>query len=208
MLKSRGKKWRRAPTQARSKATVDAIIEAAARVIDSDGMEAATTTRIAEVAGVGIGTLYDYFADKEALSRAVLERCARRKLERLVEEIPSLTPLSARDAMRRLLEIYVELVASQCDLTRALLGRAVYTPADEEPDEIAQGFADLIRGQLLLRRKALRPIADIDMTTLLLVSVLNGTIEAAVLNKPEYLRDPLFLDELTTLVGRFILPDS
>lgn len=60
-------KGRRSPVQGRSQATVDAVLAAAAQILARHGPEAATTNAIAERAGVSIGTLYQYFADKDAL---------------------------------------------------------------------------------------------------------------------------------------------
>lgn len=64
---------RRRPVQARSQATVDFLLEAAARIFKREGF-AATTNRIAAAAGVGIGTLYEYFPHKQALLLALAER--------------------------------------------------------------------------------------------------------------------------------------
>lgn len=60
-------KGRRRPVQGRSQATVEAVLAAAAQILARHGPEAATTNAIAERAGVSIGTLYQYFADKDAL---------------------------------------------------------------------------------------------------------------------------------------------
>ena len=58
---------RRLPRQRRAIATVDAILEAAARILIDTGYASASTNRIAERAGVGIGSLYEYFPGKEAI---------------------------------------------------------------------------------------------------------------------------------------------
>lgn len=79
---------RRAPRQARSKATVAAIREAAARVLVAEGYERATTNRIAEVAGVSIGTLYQYFDSRDAI------------LDALAEDLLAAVISAANDAMR------------------------------------------------------------------------------------------------------------
>jgi AcrR family transcriptional regulator len=65
---------RKSPVQARSAASVDAILEAAIQVLLKVGKERLTTTRVAERAGVSVGTLYQYFPNKSALLRAVLRR--------------------------------------------------------------------------------------------------------------------------------------
>ena len=63
---------RKQPTQDRSKHTVAAILEATIRVLDEVGSTGLTTTRVAEVAGVSVGTLYQYFPNREALLNALL----------------------------------------------------------------------------------------------------------------------------------------
>jgi AcrR family transcriptional regulator len=67
-------KPRKQPVQARSEATVLAILEASIQVLLSAGYRKLTTTRIAERAGVSVGTLYQYFPNRQSLIRAVLER--------------------------------------------------------------------------------------------------------------------------------------
>jgi len=62
---------RKEPLQARSRATVDAIIQAGARILGDHGWAGFTTNRVAEKAGVSIGSLYQYFPDKLALIEAV-----------------------------------------------------------------------------------------------------------------------------------------
>lgn len=65
---------RKQPVQNRSKATVDMVLVAAAQVFEAHGYASGTTNRIAERAGVSIGTLYQYFPSKEAIAVALLER--------------------------------------------------------------------------------------------------------------------------------------
>jgi AcrR family transcriptional regulator len=78
---------RRRPRQARSQVTVSALLEAAARVLLKQGYEGCTTKEVAEVAGVGIGSLYEYFPNKEALIAGVVEREADRYMDVLKREL-------------------------------------------------------------------------------------------------------------------------
>lgn len=67
-------KPRKTPRQARSEATVEAIFEATIQVLLVEGALGLTTTRVAERAGVSVGTLYQYFPHKQAMLHAVLKR--------------------------------------------------------------------------------------------------------------------------------------
>src|SRR4051812_33110337 len=67
-------KPRKQPTQARSSATVAAILEATIQILLKDGAPQLTTTRVAERTGVSVGTIYQYFPHKQALLYAVLQQ--------------------------------------------------------------------------------------------------------------------------------------
>jgi AcrR family transcriptional regulator len=67
-------KPRKAPTQARSEQTVAALLEAAALVLERDGLEGFNTNAVADRAGVSIGSLYQYFPGKDALMLALMRR--------------------------------------------------------------------------------------------------------------------------------------
>ena len=65
---------RRNPTQARARHTIETIFEATARIIEREGAAALNTNRIAERAGISIGTLYEYFPNREAILIAMARR--------------------------------------------------------------------------------------------------------------------------------------
>src|SRR5215475_16200078 len=72
---------RKQASQQRSRATVDALIEATARILVKEGFDKASTNRIAEQAGVSVGSLYQYFPSKEALVGAVIDRHNRNTMQ-------------------------------------------------------------------------------------------------------------------------------
>jgi AcrR family transcriptional regulator len=78
---------RRRPSQRRSQVTVTAILDAAARVFEERGFEAGTTNFVAERAGVSIGSLYEYFPNKDAMVVALVELHAKRPaLHRILDD--------------------------------------------------------------------------------------------------------------------------
>ncbi|MFD1190518.1 TetR/AcrR family transcriptional regulator [Phenylobacterium conjunctum] len=89
---------RRSPRQARAGATVDAILQAALQLLRTEGGARFNTNRIAEAAGVSIGTLYQYFSGRPAILAALAERQAveiRQRIADLVIADPSLSAIRA-----------------------------------------------------------------------------------------------------------------
>ena len=111
---------RKTPVQARSTVTVEAIAEAAIQVLLSHGVERLTTTRVAERAGVSVGTLYQYYPNKQALLFAVLEAHLDKVtavLSRACEESHGL-PIKAR--VQHVLEAFVDAKMERTDVSMAL----------------------------------------------------------------------------------------
>ena len=109
---------RRAPRQGRSRQTVDAVLAAVPRVIRREGVDAVTTNRIAEAAGVSIGSLYQYFPDKKAIFSALHERHVedvRQVIERAIAEHAS----STRESQTSLDTFTQALVEGLADLHAA-----------------------------------------------------------------------------------------
>jgi AcrR family transcriptional regulator len=97
---------RKPPIQKRSKATVDAILSAAAQVFEANGYSAGTTNRIAERAGVSVGTLYQYYPSKEAIAVALLEVHIAETSRRLKEWVGHM--VAERHGLGDAIEDYVQ----------------------------------------------------------------------------------------------------
>ena len=93
-------KPRKRPKQQRSRETYDAIVAATTRVLKREGYEKASTNRIAEVAGVSVGSLYQYFPNKQALVIAVVERHSDQLIAMLERTIADLGAAPIPDAVR------------------------------------------------------------------------------------------------------------
>ena len=119
---------RRRPVQARSRDTVAAILEAAARIFDRGG---ATTNGIARLAGVSIGSLYEYFPNKDAILESLVDRHVADAVARVRRELAALPPADTPLALgvRRLVDVMLELHADRPGLHRVLVGRVMGMPA-------------------------------------------------------------------------------
>tara|TARA_R110002124_G_scaffold72857_2_gene195689 strand:- start:325 stop:894 length:570 start_codon:yes stop_codon:yes gene_type:complete len=89
--------------------TVDALVEATARILIKEGFDKASTNRIAEVAGVSVGSLYQYFPSKEALVAAVIERHQQEIMQAIRSEMAEVLALPVEKAMRKIVAIAVRL---------------------------------------------------------------------------------------------------
>src|ERR1700679_3626916 len=96
---------RKAPQQQRSRETVDVILAATARVLVKEGFDHASTNRIAEAAGVSIGSLYQYFPSKESLVAALIERHFDEMSAVLSEEMERVADLPLAAALRRMVTL-------------------------------------------------------------------------------------------------------
>ena len=100
----------RTPTQKRSKATVNAIVDAGFVALMKHGAADVTTRQIAEIAGVSVGSLYEYFQNKEEVFAAMTERVVAEIGARFKAEAPALVKLPIADIVRVLVRILYELL--------------------------------------------------------------------------------------------------
>jgi AcrR family transcriptional regulator len=112
---------RKRPRQARSKATVDTIMTATARVLVRHGFDGLTTNAVAEAAGVSIGSLYQYFPNKEALVAALIESHIEQKTDQTRQELARVGMLPIGEAVRAMIELTISSYAVEPELKRVLI---------------------------------------------------------------------------------------
>jgi AcrR family transcriptional regulator len=162
---------RRKAKQERSRQTVATLLEAAARVLVQRGYAAATTNRIAEAAGVSVGTLYEYFANKEAVFDALIQQ----QIEAIVDGIRSqdLEPQEPVGVtLERMLRLAMGAIPRGPDFIRAL----EQVPGSALRRRLVRARAQVvgyIRKLLEARRRELR-VTDLDLAALLVVSSAEG----------------------------------
>lgn len=112
------KKW---PKQARSKMSFDAMVDACARILRKEGFEGLTTNHIAKVAGVGIGTLYDFFPDKETIVAVLAERLMAASMAKMQAAFAESRAMGPWRGVVRLTEQAVANVVEEQKLSYVLL---------------------------------------------------------------------------------------
>jgi AcrR family transcriptional regulator len=178
---------RKRPVQKRSQATVDAILKATLQVLDGFGLQKLTTIRVAERAGVSVGTLYQYFPNKAALVAALQARDRKRMLAGLsaVTAAHRGRPLEA--AMRALITATLEMKLA------AHSYRLTFTDAD-----------GAMLGPLALVLAPLLPVKQAPTRAAILVAALSGPIMHAAKHVPTLLKSSDFVDELCALAMGYV----
>ena len=191
---------RRKPRQARAGETVAAILEATAQILEAGGLAAFTTNAVAERAGVSIGTLYQYFADKNAVLRTLAERELQAALARVARALKGEIDSSVESRVRAMVRAIVGAFEGRLRARRAVV-QAV----------LSQGPSDLLAPIAAFITRAgehvgeQRVFANLDQEQIFVVSrALMGTIRAAVLEEQPFFKSRAFEDELVRLVLSYL----
>jgi AcrR family transcriptional regulator len=195
---------RKRPVQTRSQRTVDAVMKAAAQVFASRGYAGGTTNHIAERAGVSIGTLYEYFPNKDALLVALMEKHIRegeQVLQRAAAEMAGRTA-GIRDSVLHFVRAMVEFHAHERALHRVLfeespLPRRVQHLLAELEQRVTEQVETLIRGARDVR------VENPALTAAIVVQAVEGLTHKLVLHGEDEDVET-YVGEITRLVTSYL----
>src|SRR5262245_15138105 len=160
-------KPRKKASQERSRSTVDALIEATARVLIKDGYDRASTNRIAAAAGVSIGSLYQYFPSKEALVAGVIERHTRELSQVVLDALRSLSGRPIEIGARALIKAAIDAHRVDPRLHRVLAEQVPRVGRLESIDAVERHSRGLIRNYLEAHRSEI-DVPDMDLAAFIL----------------------------------------
>ena len=199
-------KPRKIAAQGRSRATVDALIEATACILIREGYDRASTNKIAAMAGVSIGSLYQYFPSKEALMVAVIERHTQDLSQVAREAFVKVAALPLESAARELVKAGIDGHRVNPKLHRVLDEQVPRTGQLERVDAVVQNACVSFRDYLEAHRDEI-DVADLDLAAFILVTTLEALTHSAVLHRPDLVADErvgAFVEEATRLVLRYL----
>jgi len=197
---------RRRPVQRRSIETVEAILQGAAQVFERHGYAAGTTNRIAERAGVSIGTLYQYFPDKDAILLALTERHLQEgtsALQPLLSELIERPP-PVGEALRRLLEALLELHRHHPGLHRVLFEEAPRPAALRAQLDLAFELATATVARYLSLREEVN-VSDPQLAAQLLVQTVEAITHGLVIHPRADVAPEAYAREAARMLERYLL---
>jgi AcrR family transcriptional regulator len=188
---------RKRPQQERSRDTVEVILTAAERVLAQGGLATLTTARVAEVAGISVGSLYQYFPNKEAICGALLERSTARYREAFRLHLASTRTLPLEVALRRTIEgilqvfraaprFQSELFETVSDSGRRDMYRAYLEACTEIFTAYLASRADDVRG-------------PVEIAAYVVVRAADGLAQAIARDQPDDARAAALVAEMSDL---------
>ena len=179
---------RKLATQDRSRATVDALVEATARILVEEGFDKTSTNRIAKVAGVSVGSLYQYFPSKEALVAAVVERHQGEIMHLVRGELAQVSRQPVETAMRKIVAAAVKAHRVEPKLHRVLSEQIPRVGKLEKLETFNRENYALFRTYLESHRDELG-VDDLELATFVCVTSIEALTHSAVLHYPKLFSD-------------------
>ena len=189
---------RKQPRQRRSQATVDAILEAAARILIRHGYDGANTNRIADAAGVSVGSLYQYFPNKESLVAALAAQRAERIEATLEARMAQVAHAPLAEAVREVIRAVFDAHASEPELQRVLIEQVPRVGGLREVDASELHAHDVVLTALRSRRADVAP-RDLELAAFVITRSVRALAHGA-LTRADLVGNARLLDEATALV--------
>lgn len=197
---------RKQASQARSRFTVDALLEATARILVKEGYEGASTNKIAQEAGVSIGSLYQYFPAKEALVAAVIDRHMQDMLDVVRAALLRVMDQPIEAVARQLVKVMIEAHRVNPTLHRVLFEQIPQTGRARHIEALDDTAFAMVRAYLEAHRDELA-VDDLETAAFICVKTVEVLTHTAVLNQPERVKGAkaaALTDEITTLLVGYL----
>ena len=201
---------RKRPSQERAQATWDAIVQAAGELLLTESAASLSTNRVAERAGVSVGTLYQYFPSKEAVLAEWVDA-------RLSDDATAMKAMLSRptEDLRQGVRLQVQHLCERQHAVAPIMREVLPLLGLLERDRIVQrlvlelgsALAEVFRGHPELRAELCDP-ERFELAVFVAVHAMRGALNAATIEQPELLLTAAFHDELTRIALRLLSADG
>jgi AcrR family transcriptional regulator len=197
---------RKEASQGRSRATVEALLDATTRVLVREGYDRTSTNRVAQVAGVSVGSLYQYFPSKEALVAAVIER-HNNEMMQIVRQALSKVALSPIEiAARELVSVMINAHRVDPKLHGILAEQTPRVGRLQNIERIEQEALTLVRAYLDAHSSEVG-VEDLDVAAFFCVTIVEALTHAAIVRRPEAVSNDQvdkLINEITYLLVSYL----
>lgn len=185
---------RKRARQDRSRATVEALIEGTARVLIQDGFERASTNKIAKEAGVSIGSLYQYFPNKESLVAALIEEETQKDLKAILQRLEEVEGHDPADALREVVLVVTGCYGRNKPLRKVIVDQVPKIGKLKKIQELENEVGGIIYDRLV--RPAGLSDDDAALDKFILIKSITGILRSATLERAELLDERGLVDRM------------
>ncbi len=197
-------KPRKLPQQDRSRVTVEAILEATAHILTVDGYDKANTNRIAERAGISIGSLYQYFPNKESLLTALMEQHSREMAELVETKLNCLFDSPLEVVVPELVKAVIAAHAINPRLHQVLSEEIPRSGRSMPMQQAEERVAAMLRAYLDRWRDVIQP-QNLDLTIFILSRTVESLCHGATIEYPNFVNDDRLEREISHLLLSYLM---
>jgi AcrR family transcriptional regulator len=199
MSRKRSINPRKLPQQDRSRITVEAILEATTQILTEEGYDKANTNRIAERAGISIGSLYQYFPNKESLMAALMEQHSNEIAALVESKLQNLFDVPPEVAVPELIRAVIAAHAINPCLHQVLNEEIPRSERPQHMQKADERITELLRAYLTRWRDRIYP-QNLDMTVFILSRTVESLCHSAVIEHPSFVSNSQFEQEVSNLL--------
>ena len=202
---------RKRPAQSRSRALVEAVEQACLRILDETGEASLTVARIAEISGAAVGSIYQYFPNKDAIVALLYERVLDEEAEELLRVRERLVGVPLKSALREILANIIRVETRLFKLNKAFHLRyhsALHLGMWRGPYQTAGEFIEATWLPLLQMYEHEITTEHPALAAYLLGQGLRSVIRSVLEEVPGYLEDPALLESLVCMAMGCLRPSA
>jgi AcrR family transcriptional regulator len=204
MPRKRSTTPRKLPKQDRSRITVEAILEATTHILTEEGYERASTNRIAERAGISIGSLYQYFPNKESLIAALMEQHSNEIAELVDSKLSVLFDQPLETTIPEIIRAVIAAHTINPRLHQVLNEEIPRSERLQQMHRAEERITRLLRNYLEKWSDHIHP-RNLEMTVFILGRTVESLCHSAVLEHPDFITNNQFEIEISNLLLSYLI---
>ncbi|OUS29388.1 hypothetical protein A9Q99_09830 [Gammaproteobacteria bacterium 45_16_T64] len=190
---------RKKPKQARSIVTVDAILEAAAHILRNEGIEGLNTNKVAAIAGVSIGSLYQYFPNKGSLIAALIELHVEEELTELGAVIEQHNFLLTPELIESVISQFIDIHLRDLQYTRLLHEQVTYAESRQCLRDATQTLEVLLANMMVVIKNGTWGLDKATRKAFIVVNAIDSIVQRSIGDDREVINRESLIEELTAL---------
>ena len=199
LKEAKGKIIVKEPTQKRSKKTVETILNACARLLVSEGFYEMTTDRIAKEANVSIGSLYQFFGNKESVVQALVKNFILEDQKYALEQLVGIDELPVEERAKKIIQIGINIARRESELRSKLISIQYYVTEASFLSEMIVFYRDEI-----VRHLPAIPGRDMHTLAYVMVNAFMGLVDSMGMDKPDAIHNENIEKEIMYLFMSYL----